>query len=358
MKVCIFVGTRPEIIKMSPVINYCERKGIEHFLVHTGQHYSYEMDQVFFEELELKKPKYNLNVGSGTPNGQIGMMLIKLEEILFEEDPSVVLFEGDTNTALVGALAASKSGKKSGHVEAGLRSFDRTMPEEVNRIVADHVSDYLFPPTEISKKNLLREGIGEEKIFVTGNTVVDAVQQYVGKTNAVVLKELGVEKNNYFLVTAHRPGNVDNAEGLKKMFKGFELVHARHALPFVYPVHPRTRNNIHKFGLRIPDFVKATEPLGFLEFLSLMQNARLVLTDSGTVQEETCILRVPCVTLRENTERPEGIPIGQNILVGTDPQKIEKGVEEMLSRKRDWKNPFGDGHAAEKIIDKCVELLE
>lgn len=352
MKISIILGTRPEIIKMSPVIRECEKQNIDYFILHTGQHYSYNLDRIFFEELELPAAKYNLDVGSGTHAEETGEMLIGIEKVLKEEKPDVVLVEGDTNTVLAGALAASKLHIEVGHVEAGLRSYDRTMPEEINRVLTDHVSDYLFAPTVKARENLLREGIEEDKIFVTGNTIVDAVYQNleIARRKVDILKKLNLNHEGYFLVTAHRQENVDVKERLKGILEGLRLLYCRFGLPIIYPIHPRAMKRIKEFGLEVPKGVELIEPLGFLEFLQLEANAKLVLTDSGGVQEETCILKVPCVTLRDNTERPETLEVGSNILAGVNQEKILEGVKIMLSKEINWNNPFGDGKAGEKIV--------
>lgn len=341
---------------MSPVIRKCEKKSLDYFVLHTGQHYSYNMDKIFFEELELPEAKYNLDVGSGSHAEETGKMLIGIEKVLKAERPDIVLVEGDTNTVLAGALAASKLHIKIGHVEAGLRSGDRTMPEEINRILTDHCSDYLFAPTEKAKEILLTEGIPEDKIYMTGNTIVDAVYQNleIAKRKVDIFKEFGLQKNEYYLVTAHRQENVDIKERLKGILDGLELVYRKFNLPMIYPIHPRTMKRIKEFGLEVPEGVELTEPVGFLEFLQLESSARLVLTDSGGVQEESCILRVPCVTLRDNTERPETLEIGSNILAGTNQNKILEGAKKVIDKERNWNNPFGDGKAAEMII-KVVE---
>jgi UDP-N-acetylglucosamine 2-epimerase (non-hydrolysing) len=352
MKISTILGTRPEIIKMSPVIRECEKQNVEYFILHTGQHYSYNLDKIFFNDLELPAAKYNLDAGSGTHAEETGKMLIVIEKNLREEKPDFVLVEGDTNTVLAGALAASKLQIKVGHVEAGLRSHDRTMPEEINRVLADHVSDYLFAPTEKAKKNLLKEGIEENKIFVTGNTIVDAVYQNleIAKRKVDLLNTLNLNSEEYFLVTAHRQENVDLKERLKGILDGLELVYNEFNLPIIYPIHPRTKKMIREFGLEVSKGIRLTEPLGFLEFLQLEANAKLVLTDSGGVQEESCILKVPCVTLRDNTERPETLEVGGNILEGVNQNAILEGVKIRLSRKRNWNNPFGDGRAGERAI--------
>lgn len=358
----IVLGTRPEIIKMSPIIRSCRKKGVDFFLLHTGQHYSYEMDRVFFEELGLPVPQYNLDAGSGTHAAQTGLIMTGIEKILTQEKPEVVLVQGDTNTVLAGTLAASKcligsgSGRPHpidvGHVEAGLRSFDRAMPEEVNRIVADHLSRYLFAPTEKAKRNLLHEGIPKEKIHVTGNTIVDAVEENLSlsRSRADTVKDHALSPDGYFLVTLHRQENVDNRNRLKGILSSLTKIHESSGMPLVFPVHPRTEKMIGSFGLKLKGF-QLIKPLGFLEFLQLESHARLALTDSGGVQEETCILRVPCVTIRDSTERPETVDTGANIVAGLDPASIIGAVETMLARPRSWKNPFGDGKAADRIVE-------
>jgi UDP-N-acetylglucosamine 2-epimerase (non-hydrolysing) len=352
MKISIVLGTRPEIIKMSPIIRECELLGLDYFVLHTGQHYSYNMDKVFFEQLELPEAKYNLEVGSRSHAEQTGKMLIGIEKVLLKEKPDVVLVEGDTNTVLAGALAAVKLGVKVGHVEAGLRSYDRRMPEEVNRVLADHCSDFLFAPTEKSKQTLLHEGIPEEKISVTGNTVVDAVFQNleISKRRRNVLDDLDLKSHEYFLATVHRQENVDDEGRFRSIIEGLERIRKEFDFELIYPVHPRARKQLKLFGITLND-VRIIEPLDYLSFLLLECNARLVLTDSGGVQEETCILKVPCVTLRDNTERPETLEAGSNVLAGTTPEKIVDCVKLMLARKNDWENPFGDGEAGKRIAE-------
>ena len=355
--IAIVLGTRPEIIKMSPIIRECEARNLDYFILHSGQHYSYEMDRAFFEDLDLPEPKYNLDVGSGTHAGQTARILTGIEDVLVKESPDIVLVQGDTNTVMAGALAAAKLHIRVGHVEAGLRSFDRTMPEEINRVVADHLSDYLFAPTKTARRYLEREGIDENRISVTGNTIVDAVFQNreISEKKTDILDTLGLAPREYFLVTSHRQENVDNPEKLKSIIAGLRAVHREYELPVIFPMHPRTRKMAGQFGIPF-DGISPLEPLGFLEFLHLEANARLVLTDSGGVQEETCILGVPCVTLRENTERPETIEVGANLLAGTGAAEILAGVREMLSRLRGWENPYGDGTAARTIVTICNGL--
>ncbi len=351
MKIAIVLGTRPEIIKMSPVMRELEKRSADFFILHTGQHYSYNMDKAFLEQLNLPDPEYNLEVGSGTHGEQTGRMLIGIEKVLMEEKPNMVLVEGDTNSVLAGALAASKLLIKIGHVEAGLRSYDREMPEEINRVLTDHVSDYLFAPTEKARGNLLKEGIAGEKIFVTGNTIVDAVYQNLrlAEKNSGILEAIGVNGNDYLLVTIHRQENVDNIQRFRNILEGLKLLQEDFGLPVVYPIHPRAKRRMQEYGLS-SDSLTIVEPLHYLGFLQLESKARLILTDSGGVQEEACILRVPCVTLRYNTERPETLDVGANIIAGTEPENILEKTRIMIGRNRDWENPFGDGRAAERIV--------
>ncbi len=353
MKICIILGTRPEIIKMSPIIKESEKQKINYFIIHTNQHYSEDLGKVFFKDLELAQPKYNLRVGSGTQAEETGRILQRVEKVLIKEKPALVLVEGDTNTVLGGALAATKLNIKVGHVEAGLRSYYFEMPEEINRILTDHCSDFLFAPTKKAKEILIGEGISKDKIFVTGNTIVDAIYQNlkIAEKKSKVLKKLNLEKEKYFLLTAHRQENVDKKERLKGILEGLKLVYRKFNLPIIYPIHPRTKKMIQKFNLKIPKGTKIIKPVGYLDFLQLEAKAKLVLTDSGGIQEETCILKVPCLTLRNNTERPETLEIGSNILVGINPQKILREAEKILKRKRRWKNPFGKGDSAKKIIN-------
>lgn len=357
MKAAIVLGTRPEIIKMSPVIRALEKTNALYFLLHTGQHYSYNLDSVFFEQLKLPQAKYNLEVGSGSHGEQTGKILIGLEKVLLEENPDIVLVEGDTNSVLAGALAATKLHIKVGHVEAGLRSYDRNMPEEINRILTDHCSDYLFAPSEKTKTILLTEGILENKIFITGNTIVDAVFQNLelAKRNSnFELGALDLEPKCYFLVTIHRQENVDNKSRFAGILKGLDTIATEFHLPIVYPIHPRSRKMISQFNLE-PKNLKLIEPLSFLSFLRLESNARLILTDSGGVQQEACILGVPCVTLRDNTEWVETLEVGSNILAGVLPDDIVNCTGLMLNKRNNWSNPFGDGRAGEIIVKIVTE---
>lgn len=358
MKISIIVGTRPEIIKMSPIIRECIRLNVDFFILHSGQHYSYNMDRVFFEQLELPQTKYNLNVGSGSHAEQTSKILIGIEKVLLKESPDVILVEGDTNTVLAGALAASKLHIKIGQVEAGLRSFDRTMPEEINRVLTDHCSDYLFAPTEKSKQILLTESIPDAKIFVTGNTVVDSVFQNLKLANKKldILDKLELKKKEYFLVTMHRQENVDNSTRFNNILKGLKMLLKKYNIPVIYPLHPRARKKMQEYNLDSAG-IKIIEPLDYLGFLQLEKNAKVILTDSGGVQEEACILGIPCVTLRDNTERPETLDVGANILAGALPEKIVDSVILMYNNNKIWNNPFGDGCSGKKIVKILKEQL-
>lgn len=354
MKVGIVVGTRPEIIKMAPVIRQCQEREIPYFIIHSNQHYSEEMDSIFFKELHLPQPHYNLGVGSGLHSNQTGNILIKMEPILVDEKPDVVLVQGDTNTVLAGALAASKLGIKVGHIEAGLRSYDRTMPEETNRIMTDHISDYLFAVGPNQHKILSKEGIDNDKIFTVGNTVSDSLFQHleISAQKSTILQDLGVSDKSYFLVTAHRASNVDVSSNLKELLALFDQLHAKYSQTIVWPIHPRTQAKLKEFNIEVPAYLKLLPPIGYLDFIQLQKHARLILTDSGGIQEEACLLGVPCITLRENTERPESIEVGANVLVGRDGDKAVAAADKWLSADEfSWENPFGDGHVAETILD-------
>jgi len=358
LKIAIVIGTRPEIIKMSPIIRELVSRQKDYFIIHSGQHYSYNLDRVFFEQLGLPAPKYNLEVGSGSHAQQTAKILMGIEDILKTECPDVILVEGDTNTVLAGALAATKLHIKVGHVEAGLRSHDRKMPEEINRILTDHCSDFLFAPTENARSILLHEGIPEEKIFVTGNTIVDAVRQNleIAIQDRVSADSGNIMPGEYFLVTLHRQENVDDSERFASILEGISQASREFNMPVIYPVHPRSKKNMAEFGLST-DNISLVAPVDFLEFLRLESGARLALTDSGGVQEETCILGVPCVTLRDSTERPETVTVGSNVVAGVSPDSIVSCTRKMMSRQSGWENPFGDGKAGERIISILEEKL-
>jgi UDP-N-acetylglucosamine 2-epimerase (non-hydrolysing) len=342
---------------LSPVIRELERRKADYFILHSGQHYSYNMDKVFFEQLNLPQPKYNLDVGSGTHGAQTAKILSGVEEVLIKENPDVVLVEGDTNTVLAAALAAAKLHIKVGHVEAGLRSYDRQMPEEINRILTDHCSDYLFAPTDKARDILVNEGFSKSTIYVTGNTIVDAVWQNLQLAKkADCLGRLNLTTKRYFLLTVHRQENVDHADRFTSIIAALEEIATIFEMPVIFPIHPRSKAKLAEFNIT-PNNIILIEPLDYLSFLQLESNALLVLTDSGGLQEECCILKVPCVTLRDNTERSETVDVGANMIAGVSPQIIIEYTETMLSKKRDWRNPFGDGKASEKILEVISKTI-
>jgi UDP-N-acetylglucosamine 2-epimerase (non-hydrolysing) len=356
--VAIVLGTRPEIVKFAPIVRECEARGVPVTIVHTGQHYSPELDRVFFEDLGVPTPDHNLAVGSGSHGAQTAAMLAGVEAVLVDARPAVVLVQGDTNSTLAGALAAAKLGVPVGHVEAGLRSFDRAMPEEVNRVVVDHLATHLFAPTEETAALLRAEGIVSDAITVTGNTVVDAVMASADRaaTDTTVLADLGLEPGAFYLLTAHRAENVDDPDRFRALLEGVGRVVAATGREAIYPVHPRAAARLADHGIALPPGVRAVDPLPFLEFVRLEATAALAFTDSGGVQEEACILGTPCVTLRYTTERPETVHVGANVLAGLDPDDVVEAAA-VAARPRTWTNPFGDGRAAARILDVLAPAL-
>lgn len=354
----LIVGTRPGIIMFSPIIKACLRHALDFFIIHTGQHYSPNMDRMIFEDLELIQPKHLISgVSDKRYHGaQTAKMLEGIEEVLLNERPSIVLVGGDANTNLAGALAARKLHIPLGHVEAGERSFDWRMPEEHNRRIIDHISDYLFTTNEKGKHNLQREQIMGE-IYVIGNTIVDAVYQNykIAKKKSSILTSNQLKPNEYAVLTTHREETVDDPEKLLGIIEGVKRVIEKKSIPVYFSMHPRTLKRLQEFTLMekaksIKGLLLRNAP-SYLDFLSLLGSARMVLTDSGGVQQEACILHVPCVTLRDNTEWTETIEIGANYLVGTVPEDIMEATEMMFTTKINWENPFGNGNAAEKIIE-------
>jgi UDP-N-acetylglucosamine 2-epimerase (non-hydrolysing) len=352
MRLAIVLGTRPEILKLAPVIRACQQQDVEFSLIHTGQHYSEDMDDVFFDVMDLPEPARNLGVGSSTHGEQTGRMLIELESILREEEFDAVVVQGDTNTVLAGALAASKLDVDLAHVEAGLRSFDWQMPEEINRRLTDHASEFLFAPTRETRRNLREEGLPDERIHVTGNTIVDTVlgNRSLAAERSTLLEETGVGDAEFVLLTAHRAENVDNPGRFAGILEGVSRFAARRETTVLYPVHPRAQKQLEAFDLSLPAEINPLEPLGYLDFLALEDAASLVITDSGGVQEEACILETPCVTIRDTTERPETVENGANVLAGVDPDDIVAAARRMIRATPDWENPFGDGAAGERIV--------
>lgn len=349
------VSTRPEIIKMAPVMREIEKRGIEHIFVATGQHYDFLLFEKIIEDLELNPPDYNLEIGSGTPGLHIGLGMLMLERVLDKEKPDIVVAQGDTDSVLAAALAAHKNHYLFGHVEAGLRNYDFWMPEESNRRLTDHISNYLFAPTELSKINLLKENIPEERIFVTGNTVVDAVIQNlpIAEKKSKIMEKIPFEPKEYILITYHRAENTTK-EKLERFIEILEKL-SKQGHKMLYPMHPRTKNllRIYELSNKIEavENLLITEPMGYLDFLILMKNARIILTDSGGLQEEGTVLKVPVLVMRNSTERPEALGKGCE-LVDMDYQKILYFVN---NPPEVTECPFGDGRAAKKIVEFVMD---
>lgn len=361
MKIVSIVGARPQFIKCAPVSREL-RKEHHEILVHTGQHYDANMSDIFFEQLNIPKPDYNLNIGSGSHGEQTGKMLIEIEKVLIKEKPDMVLVYGDTNSTLAGALAAAKLHIPVAHVEAGLRSFDRTMPEEINRVMTDHISDLLFCPTQTAVDNLLKEGISQENgkgVYLTGDVMVDALlyNMKIAEQSSTVLEDLNQDlvKGEYYVATVHRPSNTDTEENLRNIVEAFGEI----GLPIIFPAHPRTVKYLKEYGLydHLPKNIHLTEPLPYLDMLHLMRHAKMILTDSGGVQKEAYILKVPCVTLRENTEWVETLEDGWNVLVGADEKRIVEAVHDIHTGEMKYGDRFGDGWTARRII-KFVSSLK
>lgn len=356
--IAIVLGTRPEIIKLAPIVHECERRDLPYEMIHTGQHYSDRLDAVFFEQLSLPEPDRHLGVGSASHGKQTGTMIAAIEEAILDVRAKTVLVQGDTNSTLAGAIAAAKLDTSLGHIEAGLRSFDRSMPEELNRILADHAADDLFAPTEQAAVHLHAEGIPATRTVVTGNTIVDALEDNRRRADreSTILREQSLSPSEYLLLTAHRPENVDNPGRFSDLLTGVDRAATHLDCPVMYPRHPRAAETIEQANITVPASIHCIDPVSYFDFLELEANAALVITDSGGVQEETCVLGVPCVTVRKSTERPETIAVGANQLVGTNPDDIHRGAIAMIDRAPDWRNPFGDGDASERILDELDVL--
>jgi len=363
MNILNVVGTRPNLIKIAPLIEEMRKHSdIYPTLLHTGQHYDDKMSQVFFDELGIPAPDIYLGIGSGSHAEQTARVMLAFEQVLVEKHPDVVVVVGDVNSTMACSITAAKLWIPVAHVEAGLRSFDRRMPEEINRVVTDVLSDLLFTTSRDANENLLREGIAAEKIFFVGNVMIDTLLKH--RERAMVLNtpaRFELQVGEYALLTMHRPSNVD----VQEVFSGIldALINIQQHLPILFPVHPRTRERIAEFGLSdklasAPN-LRLTEPLGYLEFLDLMMHAKMVLTDSGGVQEETTILGIPCLTIRENTERPVTIAEGTNVLVGTSPERIVAEAQHVLSGKgKVGRIPeLWDGRAAERVVDTLRRVV-
>jgi UDP-N-acetylglucosamine 2-epimerase (non-hydrolysing) len=367
IKVINVVGARPNFMKVAPVVEAMGRRGREFapLVVHTGQHYDARMSGDFFRDLGMPEPDVHLGVGSGSHARQTAAVMEAFEPVVLEEKPDWVLVVGDVNSTLACALVCSKLNVKVAHVEAGLRSRDRTMPEEINRVLTDQISDLLLTPSADADRNLLAEGIPVERIRLVGNVMIDSLLKQLARAErSTVREDLGVAGKDYAVVTLHRPSNVDDAEVLGRIVSALERIGER--VPVVFPAHPRTLKNLSAFGLderlaHSPS-VRLTEPLGYLDFLRLYSGAALVLTDSGGVQEETTALGVPCLTLRENTERPVTVELGTNQVVGTDEERIVSAAARALDARRTGEPPrvppLWDGHTADRILDAIKEKTE
>jgi len=363
LKVINVVGARPNFMKVAPIVAAMKKRP-DTFLplvVHTGQHYDSAMSDSFFRDLDLPQPDTHLGVGSASHAAQTAAVMERFEPVVLRENPDWVLVVGDVNSTIACALVCVKLGIKVAHVEAGLRSRDRTMPEEINRLLTDQIADLLFTPSHDADENLIAEGIPRERIRFVGNVMIDSLQKNLAVARALPTQEqLGLKGIDYALLTLHRPSNVDLRDSFERILAALEAIASK--LPVVFPVHPRTRKTIAELGLseRVDSIrdLRLIEPLGYLDFLNLSSRARLVLTDSGGIQEETTALGIPCLTLRENTERPITVEMGTNIVVGTDTTKIIAAANSTLNgcaKKARKQPPLWDGHTSERILDALVE---
>jgi UDP-N-acetylglucosamine 2-epimerase (non-hydrolysing) len=354
VKIFHIVGARPNFMKVAPVLSALRnREQVKQTLIHTGQHYDVNMSDIFFQQLGIPEPDVNLAVGSGSHAKQTAEVMIRLEPVVLERQPDIVLVYGDVNSTVATVLVCAKLGVTVGHVEAGLRSFDRTMPEEINRLVTDQLADLLFTPSEDGDENLRREGIVTEKIFRVGNVMIDSLVRLLPAAKATRTAGL---PDRYALVTLHRPANVDDSVRLKGILES--LLEVNRDLAVVFPAHPRTRKRIEDFGLNAGQ-LRLLDPLPYVDFLGLQSRATVVITDSGGIQEETTYLGVPCLTVRENTERPITVSMGTNVLVGRDREKLRAELSRVLAgkAKKGSVPPLWDGHAGDRIADILVERL-
>ncbi len=361
LKIINIVGARPNLPKIAPLIREMQRHPeIEPILVHTGQHYDEALSDIFFRQMGIPTPHVNLEVGSGSHASQTAEILKRVEPVLLEHQPDLVLVVGDVNSTIAVSLAAVKLGIPVAHVEAGLRSFDRSMPEEINRILTDAVADFLFVTEEDAIQHLLKEGRPRESIHLVGNVMIDSLRHFLPiAQQSPIGEDLGLKNgadwHRFGVLTLHRPSNVDSTEKLAELLGAIDSIAAQ--VPVIFPVHPRTQQRLAQAGIKTHPQLKLIPPVGYLDFLCLLSKATLVLTDSGGIQEETTALGVPCLTLRENTERPITISEGTNLLIGTDPAKIIAAAQTILAGKGKPGRipPFWDGHAAERIVDVLLK---
>ncbi len=361
IKIINVVGARPNFMKIAPIQREMAKyDNIQPILVHTGQHYDERMSKLFFDDLQLPKPDIYLDVRSGSHAVQTAKVMMAFEEVVQREKPDLVIVVGDVNSTAACSMVAAKLHTKIAHVEAGLRSFDRRMPEEINRLVTDVLSDFLFVTEKSGLQNLKHEGIDDSKVHFVGHVMIDSLIYFEPMAaQSPILENMGLQPQEYGVITLHRPSNVDNKESFLKLLNAFEVIEKQ--IPLVFPIHPRSQKMIDQLGLREKvekmHNLRLTEPLGYLDFMRLLHNAKLVLTDSGGLQEETTYLGIPCITLRENTERPITVEVGTNVLVGTDTQRIIEEAQKVLDgkAKKGQIPELWDGKAAErivKIIDK------
>jgi UDP-N-acetylglucosamine 2-epimerase (non-hydrolysing) len=355
MHVAHVVGARPNFMKAAPVHAALAARGVQQTLIHTGQHYDEKMSDVFFDELRLPRPDVNLSVGSGSHAAQTGEVMIRIEPVILERKPDWVLVYGDVNSTVAATLVCAKLGVRVAHVEAGLRSRDRSMPEEINRLVTDQLADLLFTPSADGNENLEREGIPRERIVMAGNVMIDTLVRLLPAARErwpPLRDRFGLDR--FALVTLHRPSNVDDAGKLVPLLQA--LADVSRELPLVFPIHPRTRESIRRAGFSVPDSIAVVDPLGYLDFLALQERATAVITDSGGVQEETTFLGVPCLTMRANTERPVTVTLGTNKLLGDDLVRLRQEVHAIAAGtvRQGTIPPLWDGHAADRIADVLV----
>lgn len=355
------VGARPNFMKIAPIVRAMKKySNLQNILVHTGQHYDERMSKLFFDDLQMPKPDVYLNVGSASHAVQTAKIMVEFEKVLLKEKPDLVVVVGDVNSTVACSLVAVKMGIKVAHVEAGLRSFDRSMPEEINRLLTDAISDFLFVTEQSGLDNLKKEGIPAEKVHFVGHVMIDSLIHFAEKAKeSTIRNELNPDHQDYALVTLHRPSNVDSKENFVNLLNAFEDIEKQ--IKIVFPIHPRSRKMIDTFGLQDKvagmKNLQILEPLGYLDFMNLMHNAKFLLTDSGGIQEETTFLGIPCITMRENTERPITVDVGTNILVGSDTELIKKEAKNILDgkAKKGQIPKLWDGKAAERIVKILVD---